>query len=1080
MNHATNAYSIWLADYYLLSASLVAFALVTTAFLRQPAHRLTIIKSTLLAALLLAALCALPGWSVIHLLTTESPLPVATVHFAPATPANIHEPVREKNTEAAPTIQFERAQSAPAEVRSPVPPIQISWPAVFITLHLAGAAAITIWLFIGWLASRHLRGTAGLAPQHITSMLQEVINSAGARLPCIDVLTHDRVNIAVALGIWHPTILLPLRWVANTQIPLPCKEGQGEGSDPSDNNSSTPTHLRTVLAHETTHILNHDLHWLALTRVLSIVLWANPLFWLIKRRLRLDQEALADAAAADLTSRHEYAEQLVAWARDLSHQPALQLSSAVGLWEGPSQLSQRIAILLNDQLQIFRTTSRRLRLSATTLALIAAAVLSLVTLQPASRADEKNTNAALKTTTEKLLNEPSAAPQRPAADRIERLKPNTITGRAVDENKQPVAGAEVFLFRLNRIDASRKLVAQKTTGADGRFEFDNVIDITREFPGGKLTPFNPQEEEFIQLVVRSPKRATGSQMDIRQRIARDGEFLEISLPPAARLTGRVTGPDGKPVAGALVSRGGSGFTAWERAQSARTDADGRYEITDSPAFSLAKYREQEAKQRNRLEALRSKSNRATADYSIFIMPPALSVTHPDFATKYTTHGDVPGTQDVTLQPAAAIDGRVVFGDSKKPATGALVHLQTMRPNPTLPTPEQAHSVVHAEARTDADGKYRFANLPPGHYDLSVELPDWVNAGIDNFDAPAGNTATAPDLVLTSGGVVSTRLVDANTKKPLDLKPTMTADISAHKFPFGRVSRPAWKSFAAANPAGRFELHSPPGKRAILVLGVRDGDELKYAGQSPADPPLTIDVVEGKTHEIDIPVTKLKDPKDAINGAVFITQPPPTEEPAKEDQGAVKRSGLQNGGEIRLVQSTTRAPERMDVKRPPGLLGYGDDKPDGKKSIGGSGEMIRFELPAGVTKIKGIRIHGSRYGLPQAPKEDFEITFLNEKRDETLHAEAAPYRLFNRGKEQWVRVAFKNEVELPRKFWVCLNFNAQQTKGVYVSYDTSTKGEYSRVGLPGDKDEPKETDFKGDWMVQLLLAKSPESKREDVR
>jgi hypothetical protein len=45
-----------------------------------------------------------------------------------------------------------------------------------------------------------------------------------------------------------------------------------------------------------------------------------------------------------------------------------------------------------------------------------------------------------------------------------------------------------------------------------------------------------------------------------------------------------------------------------------------------------------------------------------------------------------------------------------------------------------------------------------------------------------------------------------------------------------------------------------------------------------------------------------------------------------------------------------------------------------------------------------------------------------------------------------------------------------TKGVYVSYDNSTKGEYSRVGLPGDKDEPKETDFKGDWMVQLLLAK----------
>jgi hypothetical protein len=123
----------------------------------------------------------------------------------------------------------------------------------------------------------------------------------------------------------------------------------------------------------------------------------------------------------------------------------------------------------------------------------------------------------------------------------------------------------------------------------------------------------------------------------------------------------------------------------------------------------------------------------------------------------------------------------------------------------------------------------------------------------------------------------------------------------------------------------------------------------------------------------------------------------------------------------------------------------------------------------VTKIKGIRIHGSRYGLPQAPDENFEITFMSDQRDETLHVEAAPYRLFNRGKEQWVRVQFKEEVELPRKFWIALNFNAQQTKGVYVSYDTSTKGEYSRIGLPGDKEDPKPTDFAGDWMVQVMLS-----------
>jgi RNA polymerase sigma-70 factor (ECF subfamily) len=181
------------------------------------------------------------------------------------------------------------------------------------------------------------------------------------------------------------------------------------------------------------------------------------------------------------------------------------------------------------------------------------------------------------------------------------------------------------------------------------------------------------------------------------------------------------------------------------------------------------------------------------------------------------------------------------------------------------------------------------------------------------------------------------------------------------------------------------------------------------------------------------------------------------------------------GRIILAQVTKPAADATDnpKKRTPALLSYGDGKPDGKKSYGGSGHLIQFELPEGVTRVRGIRIHGSRYGLPEAPKEDFEITFLSEDGDETLHSEAAPYHLFKRGKENWVRVMFDKEVELPQKFWIALNFNPHQTKGVYLSYDTSTKGQYSRVGLPGDEDEPKETDFGGDWMVQVMLAKPEE-------
>lgn len=150
-----------------------------------------------------------------------------------------------------------------------------------------------------------------------------------------------------------------------------------------------------------------------------------------------------------------------------------------------------------------------------------------------------------------------------------------------------------------------------------------------------------------------------------------------------------------------------------------------------------------------------------------------------------------------------------------------------------------------------------------------------------------------------------------------------------------------------------------------------------------------------------------------------------------------------------------------------LLSHGDGQPDGRKSIAGSAEMVQFTLPSDTQKLKAIKIHGSRYGYPQPPKEDIEILILNEDMSEVLHRESAPYALFKRGKAKWNVVRFKKPLEVPNQFWVAVNFNAERTKGVYVSYDTSTGGEHSRVGLPPEV-PAKKTDFEGDWMIQALV------------
>jgi hypothetical protein len=188
-------------------------------------------------------------------------------------------------------------------------------------------------------------------------------------------------------------------------------------------------------------------------------------------------------------------------------------------------------------------------------------------------------------------------------------------------------------------------------------------------------------------------------------------------------------------------------------------------------------------------------------------------------------------------------------------------------------------------------------------------------------------------------------------------------------------------------------------------------------------------------------------------------------------------GIPATGAVVLAQREPKPPQRTAeavVKGPPtddlgeaAKLRYGDGKADGKKSLGGSGEMIEFALPADGRKVAGLRVHGSRYGQPVPPEESFLIYFLNEDQSEVVATRMAPYSLFERGEERWVEVTFPVPIEVPRQFWVALDFRAHQSKGVYVSFDASTGGKHSRSGLPGIR--PKEVDF-GDWMVEVILTK----------
>jgi Zn-dependent protease with chaperone function len=48
--------------------------------------------------------------------------------------------------------------------------------------------------------------------------------------------------------------------------------------------------LGAVLAHECAHLRHGDLRTLALARLLLILFWPQPLYWWLRRIIRLDQE----------------------------------------------------------------------------------------------------------------------------------------------------------------------------------------------------------------------------------------------------------------------------------------------------------------------------------------------------------------------------------------------------------------------------------------------------------------------------------------------------------------------------------------------------------------------------------------------------------------------------------------------------------------------------------------------------------------------------------------------------------------------------------------------------------------------
>ncbi|MDB5384794.1 MAG: antirepressor regulating drug resistance protein, partial [Planctomycetaceae bacterium] len=363
----------WLIDYYAASTMLLIFVGTARAFLRQPIHRMALSWATFGGLALLIGLCATPSWPRMTLRQRhEQPLHVdsgaaSAVFPQRALEANASHRLIKRSQAlpiAAPLPDRIAASPSPA---TPEHTLETLWPGRDILLALAflsGASIVSIWELVGFLQVRQLRRAARPAPEFAFQELKCVV-PGDDRIP--QLLISARINAAVAVGIRRPAIVLPSDSLAASERIV----------------------LRSLLAHEWAHIRCYDLWLLAVARFLLIFLYAQPLYWWLRRQIRMDQEVLADATAAEACGCQIYAESLVIWAR---RQPRRQprLAGVIGIWESPGQLTRRIAMLLDEKYSILTRSSRRWQVGVylTTAALVIA--LSLVTLRPsrAARASE--------------------------------------------------------------------------------------------------------------------------------------------------------------------------------------------------------------------------------------------------------------------------------------------------------------------------------------------------------------------------------------------------------------------------------------------------------------------------------------------------------------------------------------------------------------------------------------------------------------------------------------------------------------------------------------------------------------------
>ncbi|MGO9921617.1 MAG: M56 family metallopeptidase [Isosphaeraceae bacterium] len=765
----------------------------------RPAERARIVLLTLFGGLAvpwLGYLPIAPRWSAGLLAAPAPPRgaartapagQIATVEAPAALSESIDLPPRPAATErrvADLPRRADRPERKVAGLVRPVGPLPTrlalpSWYILAPVLYFAASTGLAAWWLIGQVLLWRIRRAARPVPPQVHEVFRAIAGPAGR---AVVLLESDCVQLPFTYTWARPVVVLPRALCA-----------QGDSQE-----------LRFCLAHEWSHIERRDALAWNFAALAGFVLFYQPLFWWLRRQLRLCQDYLADDRAAALVSAEDYAMYLVRLARARQTVSALP---ALGVGDRRSNLFRRVAMLIQDHEPLAHRCRALWSVAAAVSAavvMVAASGLRLDAAPPAADDPAKGAQSV----------KDAAKPSPDAKNAGETLH---YKGTVVDKDTgKPIPGATVTV-RRSILRSSENRVLQETrhtTGTDGTYAFEIP-------PEQYASPYL-----YIELDVEHPDYAPRDRFGYGLSMTRKNEklnerpfFETVELRPARPITGRLETPEGEPAAGVVVlaysrtdkvSRGGFEYGSFARAE---TDAQGRFRLPITTPGQAAYW-------------VQPKSYAP----ELYVVPGG-------------KRGDM-GT--ITLKKGVSVAGRVLDAQGK-PIKGVFVEIERKRgPGPDLEAKNLGFisNVIRRVAETDLDGRFTLNPLPLGEYSVAPSETNydgdrkvnWAHRPLPEVFAPAkleikeGETPAPLEIRALPSVVIEGHWVDSKGQP----KGGWSSSVS------GKMDGSFWNAQAHPDPQGRFSVKVPHGLEGA-VLGIMTNEHATTQHRIGKDAPL----VEGR-------------------------------------------------------------------------------------------------------------------------------------------------------------------------------------------------------------------------------------------